>query len=287
MSIQRERFKNFTPERPRGVRGGGEYQPDNKNGKRLLAHELAHTLQPTGGGNGTIYRSPCTDSYPSEYKSSGYTGAPNRTALGKIGRTDPVLQDGLAQIKFDEYNPTTAEGCSGKGKRFFADAGNNQGVLAVDICRPGSEVTYKFVCTDLVIPLVTCSSANYDKRMVTMAYDMRARRGDSTAEAFRTNIAVAKIRTKEGRIVYRLAENDPGVAHSEAVILGQIKDPLSDVAGGTIEQLYSERTPCSNCKSLLDFSGVSRDISICYSVPVNKDPAQNNAELLMQAYYQQ
>lgn len=267
------------------VFGNGEYKPDSESGKRLLAHELAHTLQPTAGGNETIHRSPCTDSYPSEYKSSGYTGAPNRTALGQIGRTDPGLKDGLAQIVFDIDNPTTAEGCSGQGQRFFANAGNNQAVLAVDICKPAGEVAYKFVCTDLVIPRVTCSSPSYDKKMVTMAYDVRARRGDSTPEAFRTNIAVAKIRTREGRIVYRLAENDPGVAHSEAVILDQIKDPMSDVAGGTVEQLYSERTPCGNCKSLLNFSGVSRDIPICYSVPVNKDPAQSNAELLMQAYY--
>ena len=181
-----------------------------------------------------------------------------------------------------------AEGCSANGKRFFANAGNNQGVLAVDLCKPGSEVTYKFACTELSVPRVTClNAASYDKRLVNMAYDVRARRGDGGVEAFGTNIAVARIRTRNGRIVYKLAENDPQVAHSEALILDQTKDPSSDVAGGTIEQLYSERTPCPNCLSLLGFAGVSTDIPICYSVPVNKDPTQTNAELLMQAYSRQ
>ena len=39
--------------------GAGQYRPESREGRRLLAHELAHTVQP--GGDGLIRRSPLSD----------------------------------------------------------------------------------------------------------------------------------------------------------------------------------------------------------------------------------
>jgi hypothetical protein len=43
------------------VFGAGEYAPHGERGRRLLAHELAHTLQQEGAGQGVLQRTPCID----------------------------------------------------------------------------------------------------------------------------------------------------------------------------------------------------------------------------------
>ncbi|HEY5704638.1 MAG TPA: DUF4157 domain-containing protein [Terrimicrobiaceae bacterium] len=146
----------------------GCYRPDTRNGKELLAHELTHVIQQQAGGGGkqTIQRSVCSEQYPhDEYQPfNERRPATDKTALSQIGRVNKALAAGLANIVFSSENPQTLENCSGEGRpgyRYLANEGNNQGVLAVDLCNFGEPepplhpypfLKYRFVCVAETAP---------------------------------------------------------------------------------------------------------------------------------------
>ena len=84
------------------VFGAGEYRPGAEDGKRLLAHELAHTIQQPGPGTALIRRQP-GDGH--DLKSYLFTGDPILEAVydGKreLNRTNPA----------DHTRPRRTMGC--------------------------------------------------------------------------------------------------------------------------------------------------------------------------------
>jgi hypothetical protein len=128
---------------------------------------------------------------------------------------------------------------------------------------------------------LTGSSAAFDRELVRRAAEIRATQAGLSAEAFSSyNVAVARVRTASGDIVYLEAGNLPGAAHSEEYILGQLRDRAMGFGrGARVEQLYSERIPCSNCSDVIRrYFGESTEVF--YTVGNQR----NRGELLMQAY---
>jgi hypothetical protein len=134
------------------------------------------------------------------------------------------------------------------------------------------------------IPRVTSVSSYasaFDAELVRRAAEIRATQAGLTLDAFTSlNVAVARVRTASGEIVYLEAGNLPAGAHSEEYLLGQFRDrSLGLGQGARIEQLYSERIPCSNCSDVIR-RYFGQDVGIYYTV--GNQP--NRGELLMQAY---
>ncbi|HYV10614.1 MAG TPA: DUF4157 domain-containing protein [Pyrinomonadaceae bacterium] len=125
------------------------------------------------------------------------------------------------------------------------------------------------------------SAATLDAEMVRRAAEIRATQAGLTLDAFSSlNVAVARVRTASGEIVYLEAGNLPAGAHSEEYLLGQFRDRALGLGqGARIEQLYSERIPCSNCSDVIR-RYFGQDVEIYYTV--GNQP--NRGELLMQAY---
>ena len=134
------------------------------------------------------------------------------------------------------------------------------------------------------IPRVTSVrsyASTFDAELVRRAAEIRATQAGLTLDAFSSlNVAVARVRTASGEIVYLEAGNLPAGAHSEEYLLGQFRDrSLGLGQGARIEQLYSERIPCSNCSDVIR-RYFGQDVEIYYTV--GNQP--NRGELLMQAY---
>jgi len=134
------------------------------------------------------------------------------------------------------------------------------------------------------IPKITSftgSAAKFDAELVRKAAEIRATQAGLSLEAFTNyNVAVARVRTANGSIVYLEAGNLPGAAHSEEYILAQFKErTLGLGSGARVEQLYSERIPCSNCSSVISrFFGEGTEIYYTVGNQINR------GRLLMEAY---
>jgi hypothetical protein len=93
----------------------------------------------------------CSRLYPTEYQPFGegtdLLRNGDRTDVGQIARINPSLKNSLKYIVFNLNTPLSEvpDNCSGQGKRFLADE-NNQGVKALDFCKSGGKLSYKFVC---------------------------------------------------------------------------------------------------------------------------------------------
>ena len=74
------------------------------------------------------------------------------------------------------------------------------------------------------------------KKIMKRREELLGAEGD---ESWFRNIAAAKVRTKDGKIVTWIEANDPGGLHSEAKIFKRMEDE-----GATGIQIYSERIPC-------------------------------------------
>ncbi|MDC7122031.1 hypothetical protein OMK64_10830 [Cellulomonas fimi] len=128
-----------------------------------------------------------------------------------------------------------------------------------------------------------------DAAMLTRAVGYRAGTALDLA-SFRTNFAVFRIR-HNGTVTYLQSANDPGALHSEARLLQQ----LEALAGPrwylnkavVIEQVYTERMPCSSCgphlrnveRAQLRVDPASA-ISVFYSVLSTTRPDQRASELM-------
>lgn len=93
-----------------------------------------------------------------------------------------------------------------------------------------------------------------DRRLIELARDVRVSQAGITREAFSSyNVATARVRVGT-RIEYLEAGNAPGaLMHSEDFLLSQVDVLRRDNPGTTvvIEQLFSERIPCTECLSKL------------------------------------
>lgn len=124
--------------------------------------------------------------------------------------------------------------------------------------------------------------ASLDRELIRRAMEYRATQAGITLEAFTNyNVAVARVRTASGEVVYLEAGNRGlGGAHSEEYILSQFESRVMGLGpGARLEQLYSERIPCGNCSSIITrFFGAGTEIF--YSVGNQR----NRGQLLMRQY---
>ena len=108
------------------------------------------------------------------------------------------------------------------------------------------------------------------------------------------NIAVFRVVDGAGGVDYLSAGNTPkgrdpiskvnrpvGI-HSEAHILGQLELVRDLAAGSRVDQLYSERIPCSSCSDYLKLSEPCRGALVFFSVPDRCGPQSKTAMLRMQ-----
>jgi hypothetical protein len=134
------------------------------------------------------------------------------------------------------------------------------------------------------IPKITSlkgSVSTFDKELVRRAAEIRETQAGVTLEAFKSsNVAVARVKTASGEIVYIEAGNMIGAAHSEEYILSQLKDSALGLGkDARVEQIYSERIPCANCGDVIK-RYFGEDTAVFYTVGNQK----NRGELLMKAY---
>ncbi|MFN0140302.1 MAG: DUF4157 domain-containing protein [Pyrinomonadaceae bacterium] len=142
------------------VFGSGEYRPETESGRRLLAHELAHTTQQ--GGIATIRRT-CVPPVPDgEQLWAGNesvatrelitSGEEDRLTIRSLHTTGVQGVPGL-KTKFIEANldpdasqPLPPLDCSGTGVRYPYPPGNSLGIETVELCKKGEKIYFTFSC---------------------------------------------------------------------------------------------------------------------------------------------
>jgi hypothetical protein len=124
------------------------------------------------------------------------------------------------------------------------------------------------------------SNGRMDAELIRRAAEIRATQAGLSLDAFTSyNVAVARVRTANGEIVYLDAGNLPGALHSEEYILAQLKERSYGFAGARVEQIFSERIPCSNCDDIIR-RYFGEGVDVFYAV--GNQP--NRGRLLMEAY---
>ncbi len=127
-----------------------------------------------------------------------------------------------------------------------------------------------------------------DRKLLEMAAEFRLAKVGLTEENFFQNVAVARVKVwpsvaaKEKGLPYTIeyivADNIPGkMQHSEGLVLDKLQQIKRQQKGVSIDQWYSERIPCANCKAYV--LNNNANASIFYTV---NEEAGRSAELMKQ-----
>jgi hypothetical protein len=125
-----------------------------------------------------------------------------------------------------------------------------------------------------------------DPKLTELARDARATQAGVSRERFESiNIATARVRVN-GKIEYLDAGNLPGKdfgasrgIDSEQWLIVQVQEWRKQGKNVVVEQLYSERIPCTDCQNKMD--NEFKEASIYYTVPEMRG---SRADALMRAY---
>lgn len=123
-----------------------------------------------------------------------------------------------------------------------------------------------------------------DPKLTEEALKWRLNNTDLGATSFRRNVAVFKVDVG-GTISYITEANDEGELHSESNVLARLQTADPKLTRTRILAVYSERQPCPNCASDLNFvrRTLQQNFPIYFSVSQRVAP-QSRASTLRRAY---
>ena len=136
----------------------GKYNPDTQEGKHLLAHELTHTIQQTGGNEKKIQRKlSVQDDYPKEYADKFQKNPKGEDPSKKLSNNDRhnLVKGQLAKISpdFSVNGSGKVEGSPSKPEKELAESDKGTGSCCMHVLtRPSAKNDWEIVVADHFFP---------------------------------------------------------------------------------------------------------------------------------------